>query len=239
MCFHNSLSIESQKFKNRYNAVFKEEKSFKPIYHQSAFESKLWPIITNSEVNEIQMFNWGLVPSWTENIQKAKEISKLTYNAKIETIFEKKSFKDSIINKRCLVPSTGFFEWQHIGKLKIPWFIKIKEQEIFSMAGIWSVWFDKENDTLYNSFSILTTQANNKIAEIHNTKKRMPIILSKDIEQEWLSVEIDDYSTFSKPFSDELIEAHTVGTLISKIGEDKNKIEVQNKHDYFVNGSLF
>jgi len=239
MCFHNSLSVESQKLKNRYNAGFKEESNFKPIYHQSAFESKLWPIITNSEFNEIQMFNWGLVPSWTENIQKAKEISKLTYNAKSETVFEKKSFKDSIVSRRCLIPSTGFFEWQHLDKMKIPWFIQLKELEIFSMAGIWSVWEDKINNTLLNSFSILTCEANLLMEKIHNTKKRMPLILTIEQESEWLKSDLMNFTDYFRPISDKLMEAYTVGPLISKVKHEKNRPEVQSKFEYFVNGSLF
>jgi putative SOS response-associated peptidase YedK len=115
------------------------------------------------------------------------EFASKTLNARIETCAEKASFRHLIGSKRCLVPSSGFFEWQTAGKLKIPYFITDPKQEIFSIAGIYDSWLDHSTGALENTFTILTTAANPLMAEIHNTKKRMPLILATNEEDAWLA----------------------------------------------------
>lgn len=240
MCFHNSLSVEAQQIKNRYKANFNDEYNFKPIYFRSAFEKeKKWPIIANIERQNIQFFNWGLIPDWTLNTIQAQEISEKTINAKSETVFEKSSFKHSIIYKRCLVPSTGFFEWQHEEKNKYPWFIKLKDLKIFSLAGIWAEWKEPKTNVLIKSFSILTCEANELMSKIHNTKKRMPVILSEENEENWLSSDNISIKDLLKPYDEFQMEAYTVAPFVSSTKHDRNIIQAQAEHKYFITPSLF
>ena len=111
------------------------------------------------------------------------------HDAKIETLAQKPSFKDAI-NNRCLVLSSGFFEWQwrdSKGKEKRKYLIKPTEEEIFAFAGIWSEWTNPETGEKQKTYSIITTEANELMSEIHNTKKRMPVILPKENEYDWLN----------------------------------------------------
>lgn len=210
MCFHNSLSVESQTLENRYHAEFCEKHLFKPIQHGNAFANINWPVITSNNPGEISQFGWGLIPGWIKDAESAGKIKLQTLNARSETIFEKPSFRNSIKSKRCIIPSTGFFEWQHEEKKKIPWFIKIKDQEIFSMAGLWDEWTDKSTGEIFHSFSILTTAANSIMEKIHNTKKRMPVILTSETELEWLSPVLSESSVMEicKPLADQWIVAN-------------------------------
>ena len=82
-------------------------------YHVNAFNFPKYPIITTAD--EIQVFNWGLIPFWVRTEEDAQEIRKMTLNARSDTIFEKPSFREPIMKKRCIVPSTGYFEWRHEG----------------------------------------------------------------------------------------------------------------------------
>lgn len=110
-------------------------------YHVNAFNFPKYPIITKSD--EVQVFNWGLIPFWTKDETNADEIRRMTLNARADTIFEKPSFREPIMKKRCIVPSTGYFEWRHEGSKKIPYYIYLKDEPIFSMAGIYDTWLDK------------------------------------------------------------------------------------------------
>lgn len=118
-------------------------------------------------------------------------------NAKIETIKEKPAYRNNY-NKRCLVLVNGFYEWKWLddkGKEKHKHFLSIKNQEIFSLGGIYSNWTDKETGEEINTFSIVTTQANELMTEIHNTKHRMPVVLYRSMEKQWLKDrDIEDFA---------------------------------------------
>ncbi len=108
-----------------------------------------------------------------------------TFNARSETVSSKPAFRECFSSRRCLVPVRGFFEWQHVGGRKIPWYITLRDEEIFSLAGIWDSWTMQGGMTL-ETFSVVTTRANELMEEIHNTKKRMPVILPSSAEKIWL-----------------------------------------------------
>ena len=120
MCFNISLQLKKTRMEQRYNAVYPEDIDFKPIYHASAFERPQLPLITNLQPNRFELMNWGLIPSWVKTEVEAKEISTKTMNARAESITHKPSFKQSAKTNRCIIPITGFFEWQQIDSKKNP-----------------------------------------------------------------------------------------------------------------------
>lgn len=142
----------------------------------------------------------------------------MTYNAKAETIFEKPSFRNPILSKRCIVPSTGYFEWRHEGVNRIPYYIYLKDEEIFSMAGVYDIWENPENKELLHTFSIITTNANPLTAYIHNTKQRMPVILLEEEEEKWLDPKLSkaDIQSFFKPFDENKMDAYIIDKDILK-----------------------
>ena len=150
-------------------------------YRVNAFTFPDYPIITADR--EVQSFKWGLIPIWVKDKKQADEIKRMTLNARTDTIFQKPSFREPIMKKRCIVPSTGYFEWRHEGNKKIPYYIYVKDEPIFSMAGVYDLWLDKVTDEVVNTFSIITTDANSLTDYIHNTKHRMPAILSTENEE--------------------------------------------------------
>ena len=194
MCFHSKQSKDAQTLENRFKAKVKKNILFQSDYF-NGFTYPKTPIISNINPTEIDNYNWGLIPSWA----KDKSIQQFTLNAKIETLNEKPSFKNNIKN-RCLVIVDGYFEWQWLdpkGKNKQKYLITLTSEEPFAFAGIWSEWIDINTGELIKTYSIITTEANDLMAEIHNNKKRMPIILNNDNELLWLNGE--DYNLFKKP----------------------------------------
>ena len=127
MCFHNSMSAKAIKVAARYGRQSDVVEIYQSIldeqYHVNAFTFPRYPIITSSD--EVQVFNWGLIPFWVRSEEDATEIRKMTLNARVDTIFEKPSFREPIMKKRCIVPSTGYFEWRHEGANKIPYYIYV------------------------------------------------------------------------------------------------------------------
>lgn len=150
----------------------------------NGFEFPVRPVIRKHDILDGQ---WGLIPHWA----KDAGIAKYNLNARSETIFEKPSFRNAVVNRRCLVPANGFVEWQHLGKVKQPWLLKLKSREDFCFAGIWESWTDPVSQMPLITYSIVTTSANPLMARIHNTKQRTPVILPTDeVEDQWLEEDL-------------------------------------------------
>ncbi len=183
MCFYFHQSKTATELLHRFKATFENDSVLlKSDYN--AFEFPQIPVITNKNPNTIQLFNWGLIPKWANN----RDIRKNTLNARIETLSEKPSFRSSI-TKRCLIPADGFYEWQWLdaqGKQKQKYDITLPNGELFAFAGLWSEWIDTTSGEIVHSCTIITTQANELMSVIHNTKKRMPVILQPNFENDWL-----------------------------------------------------
>lgn len=234
MCFRNTLSADAVSLQNRYHAVMEDLDEYEPVYHASAFSFPSWPVITDADPSHFNRCNWGLVPSWAKSREDADEIKKLTINARSESVFEKPSFRHSIQKKRCLIPSTGFFEWRSFQSRKYPYFISLADAAIFSIAGIWDSWTDKRTGEIVSTFSLLTVAANPLMAKIHNEKKRMPVLLPAGREKRWLdnSLVKEEILALCVPFDENRMKAHTVGRLITSRARDPNVPEVSEAFTY-------
>ena len=187
MCFSYHIHKPASVIEKRFEAevINKQQNMFfdTPLNVYNGFAHPQMPVITNHAPQKIQFYEWGLMPVWA----KDKKFQDNTLNARIETLDEKPSFKGSL-NKRCLIPADGFFEWQWLdpkGKQKQKYIIGF-EEELFAFAGLWNEWANPATGEIIPTFTIITIEANELMAEIHNTKKRMPVILRPDAEKEWL-----------------------------------------------------
>jgi len=234
MCFRNTLSIDAVALQNRYKATLEEPGSFAPVFHAAAFGFPSWPVITGSEPALLRRFHWGLIPSWAPTREAAERIRAGTINAKAETAFEKPSFKACMQARRCLVPSTGFFEYRSFKSRKYPYFITLAGVDVFSIAGIWDSWTDRTTGELLSTFSVLTVAANPLLEKIHNEKKRMPVLLPAEKEKRWLdgALSKEEVLALCVPFDADRMKAHTVGSLISSRTQDANVPDVQKEFVY-------
>jgi len=226
------LSKDRKAVEKRFDASFVDP-IFERIFHVSAFSYPKLPVISNDDPSKIQFFYWGLVPFWVKGEEAAMKIREQTLNAKAETVAVKPSFRHSIKSKRCLVLADGFFEWQHVKKQTFPYYIHLKGHQLFALAGIWGAWTNKETKETLKTFSIITTQANPLLAKIHNTKRRMPVILRPEDEKRWLSnIPLDEAMGLLAPYDEKAMEAHTVSKLITTKGTPTNVPEVMNPYSY-------
>ena len=134
-------------------------------------------IMQDSGVRRLEMCRWGLIPSW------AKEAGKGLINARAETVAEKPSFRNALFRRRCLLPATGFYEWQARAEGKQPMFIRLKDDQPMGMAGLWEMCRDPESGLVQRTFTIITVAANAFMAPIH---QRMPAILDPAAAGCWL-----------------------------------------------------
>ncbi len=139
----------------------------------------------HSKIRSMANLRWGLIPHWSRD----KEIAQHTFNARIETLTQKPSFRDSIKSKRCIIPASGFYEWQKLGDKKQPYYIYRADGRPIAFAGLWDSWIDSESGESIESCSIVTMPATSLVAEIH---ERMPAILEPEHFDVWLDPEFKE-----------------------------------------------
>lgn len=173
MCGRYALEADIDLLIERYKAIIMET-NFNP--KPEVFPTNTVPVVRILDDLQIDQLKWGFMPSYAKSP---------LINARSETVDIKPTFKDSFINRRCIIPATSFFEWEKVEDKKIKRKINIIEENIFSMAGLYNYFFDKDGNK-YEAFTILTTAANNSMKHIHD---RMPVIIPRDHEYIWLNPE--------------------------------------------------
>ncbi len=217
MCGRFSLTKEEAEIEKRFNARFYSKDLVK---RYNVAPTQLSLVITCEKPGELQLFRWGLIPFWA----KDRSIGNRMINARMETIREKPSFRKLIERKRCLVLSDGFYEWKKVNtKTKVPYRICLKNEELFSFAGLYDSWVDKESGEILNTFTIITTQANPLVAPIHD---RMPIILEQSEESIWLdlSAAANTIDLTLDPFPQEQLKTYTISSLVNSPLNDTPQI---------------
>lgn len=232
MCYNARYLLEKALKRARYFGVADDINKFEKalerydeLYQVSGFSHPEIIIYTNDKPYEPKLAKWGLIPHWVKSSEQAQKIWNQTINARAESIFEKPSFRDAAITKRCIIPADGFYEHHHFKNKKYPFYITRKDNEPLYFAGLWSEWTDKQTGELIATCSIITTKANSLMQKIHNNSKlneaRMPVILPDGLEEAWLKpIKTDADKKVAQqlliPFPEEMIRAHTVKRLSGK-----------------------
>jgi len=196
MCYRTKLNSKLSKIESSFNASFEDPEKYKPQLEINGFTFNPNPIIIDENRGNITFAKWGLIPFWA----KDDKIKKMTLNARIETAKDKPAYR-SVVKNRCLILADGYYEWQWLdpkGKNKQKYLITPKDQEVFGFAGFYSDWTNPDTDEKITSYTIATTEANELMSEIHNNKKRMPIIIRKEDRNDWLKGK--ELTQFSFPY---------------------------------------
>jgi putative SOS response-associated peptidase YedK len=186
-----------------------------PVYYfVSGFSHPQMPLVTASG---LKLSGWGLIPFWTKSPATAQKIRSGTLNAVGETVFDKPSFRSSIRQKRCILPVSGFYEWREYRGTKYPYYIQSNDGNLMSLGCIYDEWTNPETGEIIQTFSIITTPANDLLEVIHNRKKRMPLILPVDKEKEWLTplLNNEEIKSLIKPLDHKKLNAHTVSRQLN------------------------
>lgn len=164
---------------------------------------------------ELVWLHWGLIPSWA----KDPKIGGRMINARAETAPEKPAYRAAFRRRRCLVAADGFYEWQGTGGRKRPYFIRMRNDRPFAMAGLWEHWTSPDG-TEIPSCTLLTTTANDRIRSIHD---RMPVILSPDDYDRWMDPaeqRPEAVAPLLRPYPSDAMEAYPVSTYVNKPTND-------------------
>jgi len=236
MCFTVNINLVKEELEKRYGVDFLDHEQYRPSYYYHAHSLPLLPVVTS---DRILLMQWGLIPSWTSSTSQAQTMRRSTFNARAESISEKPAFAESFESRRCILPVSGFYEWQHHAAIKIPWYIYASDNSILSLGCIWSEWTDKESGVVYRTFSIVTTEANNLLSVIHNSARRMPLVIAREDVDNWISGNQMTCEKLMHPAPEEALSAHTISSIISSRSANKNTPEITKPYQYYITGSLF
>ena len=162
-----------------------------------------------------KLLRWGLIPSWAKDI----EIGSRLINARAETVFEKPAFRAAVRRRRCLVPADGFYEWGVVGDRKQPFFICMREKNLFAIAAIWEHWESPDGSQI-DSCALLTTEANALMRSFHH---RMPVILERGDFERWLDPAVEKKEMLEDllaPYPAERMTFYPLGRLVDNPRND-------------------
>ena len=208
--------VSGKNFFKRFK-IDKYTGQLKPSYNVAP--GRMMPVIIKQSPNQIIEMKWGLVPHWAED----PKIGFKMINARAETLESRPAFHTLLHSKRCLVPASGFYEWKHKGNTKIPYYIRLLNEEYFAMAGLYDVWKDAEGKEI-KSYTIITTDSNPLVSKIHD---RMPVILNRAGEDKWLDNDEKDTAkllALLKPYPADEMQAYQVSNLVNSPKNDSDEL---------------
>lgn len=215
MCGRYTITITFEDLVLRYSAVYTNIPFHEPRYNVAPMQA-VPAIIHDGRHNRIGPLRWGLVPSWAKDQSMASRM----INAKAETLLEKPSFKHLVSGKRCVIPVDSFYEWKKVGGAKQPMRFMLKDESIFSLAGLYDSWINPDNGEKVSTFTIITTTPNRLVAEVHD---RMPVILKREDEALWLDRHHTNSSQLMKllqPLPEEDMMCYPVSAQVGNVKND-------------------
>ena len=180
MCGRYTLYSDKKAIEDQFEVAIADDELMRPDYNAAPGTVRPVVLIRGTQERAVGALKWGLVPPFVKDLSDWKPL----INARSETVNEKPSFRKAFQRKRCIVPANGFYEWKDFGGgRKIPFYIRLLDQDLFGMAGIHETHRDADGNELH-TFAILTTEANELMQPLHD---RMPVILRQDDYNVWLN----------------------------------------------------
>jgi putative SOS response-associated peptidase YedK len=203
---HEQYSLWRENEPDRYLQQLPEGALHK--YYSHGSENAALPVLLRgSSGPRLAQLDWGFIPNWrsdrarhdplsaADRAQKGLDIGKITWNSASETMFddEKRTWKDSAHDRRCVIFLNGYFAYHHVEDKKYPFYIRLKDNDVMAVAGLWDVATINEKE--YLTCAILTQDGNETIKQIDNGGEhagRMPIILEPENFEQWLDPIMED-----------------------------------------------
>jgi putative SOS response-associated peptidase YedK len=180
---------------------------------------QLVPVIIAQSPRQIVRMRWGLIPHWAKDQQTAYKM----INARVETLTQRPAFRGLLSHNRALIPACGYYEWKAEGRDKTPYYIHPQSEPFMAFAGLYDVWIHPTGEELY-TFTIITTEADPFMARLHN---RMPVVLERDLENDWLDPEItstSDVLGLLERSAGVPLDAYPVSRLVNKPSVDGEEL---------------
>ncbi|MFC1618305.1 SOS response-associated peptidase [Patescibacteria group bacterium] len=208
MCGRFTLTTPLEEIAKLYKVKLPDQ-TFNPSFN--AAPGQFLPVITARKPDQLQLFKWGLVPFWSKTAKPGYSL----INARAESVTSKPSFRTAFTRNRCLVPADGFYEWDKKSKIKKPYRIELKNHQPFTFAAVCDKWEDKDKQQAIKSFSIITTDSNKLVSQIH---PRMPVMLNADEAAKWIDsqTEPQDAAKLLRQFPAGKLEMYEVSRAVIK-----------------------
>jgi len=166
---------------------------------------------------EASFLRWGLVPFWADD----PSIGNRMINARAETVPDKPAYRAAFEKRRCIVPASGFYEWKPADGGKQPYYIRRADEQLLGLAGLWERWTDDHSGEVVESFTILTGEPNELVADVHD---RMPVILRPEDYDFWLDPAMKDkealHELVLQTYPADPLETYPVSTHVNKPTHD-------------------
>jgi putative SOS response-associated peptidase YedK len=173
-------------------------------------------VVAEDGKRELIRARWGLIPNWWK--KPLKELKLATFNARAETVTTKPFFRSAFKRNRCLIPVCGYYEWQDTPTGKQPWYFTARDgSPALTIAGLWDEWKDPETDKPRKSCTMIITEPNEFVAEVHD---RMPALLTEKQFDPWLSGEAG--VEILKPASNNFLQKWPVSKRVNSSRADDN-----------------
>jgi len=212
-----------------------------PVYHTTAFDHWKLPVITSEAPDQIQLYNWGFMPSFIKDMDQYNSRYTSRYlNSRIETLFDEQMyngklgrdlenpFYKSVLERRCIVLLDGYFDWHWQGKNSYNFLVQMKNKTPMLVAGIWRTWQSKEKDVTRNTLSMVTTDANPLCRKVHNKPKasegpRQLAMLDNASALEWISLDSgeEQLKKVIRVFPENELDAFPVKKLFHQSGRTR------------------
>ena len=221
MCGRYTLTAPPDAVKNFFDA--EEAHEAPPRFNIAPTQPILIAREEQPGVRRLVLARWGLIPGW------AKDPSKLSlmFNARSEGAIDKPSFRGAMRHKRCLIPASGFYEWQkRPGTKSQPYLVSPKDGGLIAFAGLWEDWSAPDGGVMETA-TILTTAANRALRPIH---ERMPCVVHPDDFAAWLdvrTVDAKEAAALLRPAPDDLFDIAPIGEDVNKTRNDQAAVQEQ------------
>lgn len=228
MCGRFTNKAKPREIEKEFNVAGIDSRvKFEPRYNVAP--SQMIPVVLEREEDKTRIvapLKWGLVPSWA----KTAEIGNRMINARAESLMEKPSFREAFRRRRCIIPTTGFFEWQRRSSgAKQPFYFYLKNKEVFGFAGLWEEWTDKGMGEMLETCTIITTEANKVLEPIPD---RVPVILKAENYDQWLRPEeknSKELQRFLLPYTSSQMDSHSVSLAVNSPLADSPNLVLNSK----------
>jgi len=214
MCGRYTLIANAEAIRVLFEVPAFDERLVVPRYNIAPTQ----PIVVVREGpkgRELLPMRWGLIPWWAKDPKNLP----LMIMARTEGIAEKPAFRDAVKYRRCLIPASGFYEWQERGKgPRQPYAIRPQGEGLIAFAGLWETWHGADGSEI-DTAAIVTTTCNERLSSIHD---RMPVVLAPEDFETWLSPSTEPAAALAllKPAADDLFRYVPVSTRVNAAAND-------------------
>jgi putative SOS response-associated peptidase YedK len=212
MCGRYSITTAPEAMRRLFG--YQEQPNFPPRYNVAPTQPI--PIVRLSEgKRQYALVRWGLLPAWV----KDPRTFSLLVNARGESVLDKPAFRNAMKRRRCLIPADGFYEWKNEGKLRRPFYVRLKDGAPMALAGLWETWTGPNGEEMETAV-IVTTQANCMLSALHD---RMPVIVPPAAFDFWLDCSNVDALTAAALFTptpENSLQVHEVSAAVNKVAND-------------------